>query len=62
MTCCLLQTVPIGLVFLLGSLVITMVAVPTNNWKLTKNFGILHVCYYLLFVLVLVLVEVRAYW
>ena len=52
------KTVPVGLVFLLGSLFITIVAVPLMGWKLTKRFGIFHVCYYLVFVFVTLLVEV----
>jgi len=52
------KTVPVGLAFLIGSLLITMIGVPSLKWKLTRQFGIVHVCYYATFVMVMLLIEV----
>jgi len=52
------KTVPLGLVFLIGSLLITAVAVPLLRWRLTRGFGILQVCYYSAFVLITVVLEI----
>ena len=52
------KTAPVGLVFLLGSLAVTLVWVPLNGWKLTRNFGIFHVCYYVAFTVISLLISV----
>jgi len=52
------KTIPISLLFLIGSVIFTLVGVPSNKWKLTKRFGVMHVCYYATFIVVMLAVTV----